>query len=80
MYEGIVEPTDLYGTGNWNMGSDERRRLNAMMECLRSMLGVRRKDQVRNEEVRRKAVIVRELADRAEQGKNATREFGEVDI
>ena len=37
------------------------------MKCLRSLVGVSRIDRVRNEEVRRRAVIERELASRADQ-------------
>jgi len=69
LYEGVVVLTDLYGAETWNMGAAERRRLNVMeMRCLRSMYGVTRMDRVRNEEVQRRIGVVRELADRAEQG------------
>ena len=37
------------------------------MKCLRSLVGVLRIDRVRNEEVRRRAGIERELATRADQ-------------
>ena len=37
------------------------------MKCLRSLVGVSRLDRVRNEEVRRRAGIERELASRADQ-------------
>ena len=37
------------------------------MKCLRSLVGVSRMDIVRNEEVRRRARIERELASRADQ-------------
>ena len=37
------------------------------MKCLRSLFGVSRMDRVRNEEVRRRAAIERELASRADQ-------------
>ena len=37
------------------------------MNCLRSLVGVSRMDTVRNEEVRRRARIKRELASRADQ-------------
>ena len=49
------------------MRSAERRKVNVLeMKCLRSMVGVSRMDRVRNEEVRRRAGIERELASRAE--------------
>ena len=37
------------------------------MKCLRSLVGVSRMDRVRNEKVRRRAGIERELASRADQ-------------
>ena len=78
LYEGIVVPTALYGAETWNMRAAERRRLNVMeMRCLRSMCGVTRMDRVRNEEVRRRTGVVRELADRAEQG--VLRWFGHME-
>ena len=62
-------PTAFYGAETWNMEAAERRILNVMeMRCLRSMCGITRMDQVRNEEVRRRTGVIRELADRAEQG------------
>ncbi len=30
LYEGVVVPTALYGAETWNMGAEERRRLNIM--------------------------------------------------
>ena len=50
------------------MRSAERRKVNVLeMNCLRSFVGVSRLDRVRNEEVRRRAGIERELASRADQ-------------
>ena len=47
--------------------SIERRKVNVLeMKCLRSLVGVSRMDRVRNEEVRGRAGIVRELADKAD--------------
>ena len=49
------------------MRSAERRKLNVLeMKCLRSLVGVLRMDRARNEEVRRRAGIERELASRAD--------------
>ena len=60
------------------MGSAERRKVNVLeMKCLRSLVGVSRMDRVRNEEVRRKAGIERELAGRADQ--RVLRWFGHVE-
>ena len=47
------------------------------MKCLRSLVGVSRMDRVRNEEVRRRDGIVRELATRADQ--RVLRWFGHVE-
>ena len=47
------------------------------MKCLRSLVGVSRMDRVRNEEVRRRDGIVRELATRADQ--RVFRWFGHVE-
>ena len=50
------------------MRSAERRKVNVLeMKCLRSLVRVSRIDRVRNEEVRRRAGIERELASRADQ-------------
>ena len=71
-------PTALYGSETWNLGAAERKKLNVgEMRCLRSMCGVTRLDRVRNEEIRRRTGVVRELAGRAEQG--LLRWFGHVE-
>ena len=50
------------------MRSADRRKGNVFeMKCLRSLVGVSRLDRVRNEEVRKRAGIERELASRADQ-------------
>ena len=68
LYEGVIVTTALYGAEAWGMRSAERRKVNVLeMKCLRSLVGVSRMDRVRNEEVRRRAEIERELASRADQ-------------
>ncbi|XP_076038213.1 uncharacterized protein LOC143023538 isoform X2 [Oratosquilla oratoria] len=68
LYEGVIVPTALYGTETWNMTEEERRSLNVLeMKCLRSMIGVTRLDRVRNEEVRRRTGVERELGDRVDE-------------
>ena len=60
------------------MRSAEKRKVNVLeMKCLRSLAGVSRMDRVRNEEVRRRAGIERELASRA--GQRVLRWFGLVE-
>ena len=55
----------------------ERRKVNVLeMKCLRSLVGVSQMDRVRNEEVRLRAEIERELASRADQ--RVLRWFGHV--
>ena len=67
-YEGLIVPTVLYGAETWGMRSAERRKVNLLkMKCLRSLVGVSRTDRIRNEEVRRRAGIERELASREDQ-------------
>ncbi len=62
-------PSALYGAETLNMGAAERRRLNVMeIRCLRIMYGVTQMDCVRNDEVRRRTGVVRELAEQTEQG------------
>ena len=78
LYEGVIVPTALYGAEAWSMRSAERRKGNVLeMKCLRSLVGVSRMDRVRNEEVRRRARIERELASRADQ--RVLRWFGHVE-
>ena len=68
LYEGVIAPTVLYRAEAWGMRNAERRKVNVLeMKCLRSLVGVSRKDTVRNEEVRRRAGIEMELASRADQ-------------
>ena len=55
MYEGIVEPSLLYGSEVWCLNVQNRRRMEAVeMNCLRSMCGVRRIDRISNAEIRRR--------------------------
>ena len=68
LYEGVIAPTELYGAKAWGMKSADRRKVNVLeMKRLRSLVGVKRMDRVRNEEVRRRAGIESELASRADQ-------------
>ena len=67
LYEGVIVLTVLYRAEAWDLRSAERRKVNVLeMKCLRSLVGVSRMDRVRNEEVRRRAGIERELASRAD--------------
>ena len=78
LYEGRIIPTALYGAEAWGMRSAETMKVNVLeMKCLKSLVGVSRMDRVRNEEVRRRAGIGRELASRADQ--RVLRWFGHVE-
>ena len=78
LYEVVIVPTALYGAKAWGMRSAERRKVNVLeMKCLISLVGVSRIDRVRNEEVRRRAGIERELASRANQ--RVLRWFGHME-
>ena len=78
LYEGAIVSTALYGAEACGMRSAERRTVNVLdMKCLRSLVGVSRMDRVRNEEMRRRARIERELASRADQ--RVLRWFGHVE-
>ena len=78
VYEGVIVPTAFYEAEACGMRSAERRKVNVLvMKRLRSLVGVSRTDRVRNEEVRRRAGIERELARRADQ--RVLRWFGHVE-
>ena len=54
MYEGIIEPSLLYGCEVWTLKVHERKRIEAVeMNCLRNSSGQKRIDRVPNVEIRR---------------------------
>ena len=62
------------GTVYWQLARQDMHKIHAVrmhnvleMKCLRNLVGVSRMDRVRNEDVRRRAGIERELASRADQ-------------
>ena len=62
LYEKVVVPTVMYGLESWGMKVTEKQKLNVFeMKCL-SMTGVSRLDRVRNEVVRVRTGVRRELA------------------
>ena len=78
LHDVVIVPTAFYGAEAWGMRSAERRKMNVLeMKCLRTLAGVSRMDRVRNEEVRRRAGIERELASRADQ--RVLRWFGHLE-
>ena len=55
MYEGIIEPSLLYGCEVWSLKVRERKRMEAVeMNCFRNICGLRRIDRVPNVEIRRR--------------------------
>ena len=55
MYEGIIEPSLLYGCEVWTLKVGERKRMEAVeMNCFRNICGLRRIDRVPNVEIRRR--------------------------
>ena len=51
MYEGIIEPSLLYGCEGWTLKVHERKRMEAVeMSCLRNICDLRRIDRVPNVE------------------------------
>ena len=78
LYEKVVVPTVMYGSELWGMKVNERKKLNVFeMKCLRSMTGVSLLDRVRNEVVRARTGVRRELATRVDM--NVLRWFGHVE-
>ena len=54
MYEGIVEPSVLYGCEVWTLEVRERTRVEAVkLNCLMNICGPRRIDRVPDEDIRR---------------------------
>ena len=78
LYEKVVVPTVMYGSESWGMKVTERQKLNVFeIKCLRSMTGVSWLDRVRNEVVRARTGVRRELAARVDM--NVLRWFGLVE-
>ena len=78
LYDGVIVPTPLYGPEAWGMRSAQRRKVNVLeMKCLRSLAGVPRMGRVRNEDVRKRTRIGRELASRVD--RRILRLFGHVE-
>ena len=70
--------SSFYEIQTWGMKVTERQKLNVFeMKCLRSMTGVSQLDRVRNEVVRARTGVRRELAARVDM--NVLRWFGHVE-
>ena len=77
LYVKMVMPTVMYGSESWGKVT-ERQRLNVFeMKCLRSMAGESRLDRIRNEVVRARIDVRKELA--ATVDMNVLRWFGHVE-
>ena len=78
MYEGIIEPSLLYGCEVWSLKLRERKRMEAVeMNCLRNICGIRRIDRVSNAEIRRRCGKNVSLGQKIDQG--VLRWFGHVE-
>ena len=77
MYEGMTEPSLLYGCEAWTLKVSERKRMEAVeMDCLRNICGLKRIDRVPNVEIRRCGKNV-SVSQRIDQG--VLRWFGHVE-
>ena len=78
LYEKVVVLIVTYGSESCGLKVTERQKLNVFeMKCLRSMTGVSRLDRVRNEVVRARTSVRRELAAKVDM--NVLRWFGHVE-
>ena len=78
LYEKVIVPTVMYGSELWGMKNYERKKFNVFeMKCLRSTCGVSRLARIRNEEVRERTGVRKELAVRVDN--NVLRRFGHVE-
>ena len=78
MYEGIIEPSLLYGCEMWPMNVHERKRMEAVeMTCLRNICGLRRIDRVLNVEIRIRCGKNVSVSQRIDQG--VLKWFGHVE-
>ena len=78
MYEGIIEPSLLYGCEVWTLKVSERKRMEAVeMNCLRNICGLRRIDRVPNVEIRRRCGKNVSVSQRIDQ--RVLRWFGHVE-
>ena len=67
LYKKVVVPTVMYGSESCGMKATERQKLNVFeMKCLTSMTGVSQLHKVRNEVVRARRGVRRELAARVD--------------
>ena len=77
MYEGIIEPSLLYGCKVWMLKVCEKKRMEAVeMNCLRNTCGLRRIDRFPNVEIRRRSGNNVSVSQKIDQG--VLRWFGHV--
>ena len=78
LHDGVIVTTTLYEAAAFGMRSAVRQKVNVLeMKYLRSLVGASPMDRVKNEEVRRRAGIERELESTADQ--RVLRRFGHVE-
>ena len=67
LYQQVIVPTVTYGTESCALTEAERLSLNVFeLECIRPMVGVKRGDRIRNEQIRRRAGIEETLAEKVD--------------
>ena len=67
LYQAVIVPTVLYGAETWNVSEADKKRLNVFeMRCLRNMVGVSRRDRMRNQTIRYRAGVMEKLSSRVE--------------
>ena len=75
MYEGIIEPSLLYGYEAWTLKLHERKRIEAVeINCLRNICGLGRTDGIPNVEIRGRCGKHVSVGQRMDQG--LLRSFG----
>ena len=78
LYQQVIVPMVTYGAESWGLREAERRRLNVFeIKCQRPVVGVTRRYEIRNEEIRRKAGIEETLAEKVD--RRVLRWFGHVE-
>jgi len=78
VYERVIVPTVLYGAETWGLREIERKKLNVFeMKCLRSMIGVTRRDRLRNVVVRDRTGMNVEMTGRVDE--RVLRWFGHME-
>ena len=64
-YKIVIRPVLMYGSENWELRKPEQNLLDrTQMRMLRIMMGIERKEQIRNEEIRARAGVANILCEK----------------